>query len=149
MRLRALQDSPQAFTSTFEREAAFDEATWRERATTCQWFVARDADEVVGVGGGLGSWSGDADRRELIGMWVAPSHRGRGVARALVHHVAEWARDHGAHTLSLGVLQGNDGARAAYLKMGLRPSGESMPRWNVPEESIEILAVDLRGSEDG
>jgi hypothetical protein len=50
-RLLSLADAPHAFTSTYEREAAFDDATWRDRATTCHWFVAFDDNDLVGVAG--------------------------------------------------------------------------------------------------
>jgi GNAT superfamily N-acetyltransferase len=143
VRLRSLEDAPSAFTSTFERESAFDEETWRDRASTCRWFVARDDTELIGIAGGIDGWSGDPAKRELVGMWVAPSHRRRGAASGLLDRVAEWARSEGASTLNLSVRRGNDGASAAYLIMGMRPSGETRPAWNDPDETIEIMELDL------
>jgi len=143
VRLRSLADAPQAFTSSVERESQFDEETWRDRTTTCQWFVANDHGEIVGVAGGLDGWSGEPSKLELVGMWVAPSHRGQGIARRLLHCVALWARSEGATTLSLGVREGNEAAHLAYDSMGLRSTGQTMPVWNVPTESIEIMEMDL------
>jgi GNAT superfamily N-acetyltransferase len=144
VRLRSLQDSPDAFTSTYRREAAFDEPTWRHRATTCRWFVATDGRAAIGTAGGVGGWSGDPTDRQLIGMWVAPSHRNQGVARRLLGAVGAWATSEGATTLLLGVKEGNRGARAAYLRMGLHASGERMAEVGDESQSIEVLALDLR-----
>ncbi len=143
VRLRSLREAPHAFTSTYAREVAFDESTWRERATTCHWFVAVDEGDVVGVAGGVDGWSDDPAERELVGMWVAPRHRGRGVARLLLDAVGAWARGEGASVLSLGVRAGNHDARAAYLALGLRSSGTTVAERDHSDRSIEIMALDL------
>jgi len=147
VRLRSLHESPHAFTSTYAREAAFDESTWRDRATTGTWFVAVEDGEVVGVAGGVDGWSGDPSRRELVGMWVAPRCRGRGVARLLLGAVSAWAHAEGASVLSLGVREGNQHARAVYLALGLRSSGETVVERNderhQPTRSIEVMELDL------
>jgi hypothetical protein len=70
VRLRSLQDSPQAFTSTYGQESEFDEATWREQTEGCQWFVAYDGDQSVEIAAGVPGWTNDPTKRELIGMWV-------------------------------------------------------------------------------
>jgi GNAT superfamily N-acetyltransferase len=143
VRLRSLQDSPHAFTSTYQRELAFDEPAWRQRATTCRWFVATDDGAAIGVAGGIDGWSDDPTDRELVGMWVAPSHRGRGVGRRLLDAVAAWAASVEATTLRLGVREGNQGARAAYLRMGLQATGETMTSPGAPDEGIEVMVLDL------
>jgi hypothetical protein len=43
LRLRALQDAPDAITASYDDELACDEASWRDRARTGQWFVALTA----------------------------------------------------------------------------------------------------------
>lgn len=143
VRLRSLQESPKAFTSTYGRECEFDEATWRERVEVYQWFVAYDGDQSVGIAAGASGWTKDPATRELIGMWVDPSHRSVGVARTLLDAVAAWAQAQGASTLRLGVVEGNDGARAAYLALGLRSIDERMAVWNDPTTFIEIIERDL------
>ena len=143
VRLRSLRDAPGAFTSSYRREAAFDEMTWRHRATTCQWFVAKDGRAAVGIAGGIDGWSDDPRDRELVGMWVAAPHRGQGAARLLLDAVGAWARSEGAITLRLGVREGNAAARTAYLHMGLISTGEQMTAVGVDDESIEILELDL------
>ncbi len=146
VRLSSLADSPDAFTSSHERESAFDEAAWRDRVTTCRWFVASERGEPVGVAGGIPGHSGDPSRRELVGMWVAATHRHRGLARSLLDHVAEWARTEGATTLDLGVRTVNGDSRAAYLRMGLRLTGETTPDARDPSVAIEHMELRL-GSE--
>lgn len=143
VRLRSLADAPFAFTSTFEREAAFDTTTWRDRATSCQWFVAVEDGDVVGVAGGVDGWTGDPAQRELVGMWVSPASRGRGLARSPLDAVAGWARSEGASALRLGVHDGNEAARRAYLAMGLQTTGETMAVWNDPDSSITVMGMGL------
>jgi GNAT superfamily N-acetyltransferase len=142
VRLRSLIDAPEAFTSTFSRESTYDEAKWRDLALTGRWFVADDKG-LVGVAVGLDGWSGDPRRRELVGMWVAPSHRGRGIARQLLDQVKAWAASEGATTLSLGVREGNDLVLAAYLRMGMHSSGERMAEVDQPTKAIIVMTCDL------
>ena len=148
VRLRSLRESPQAFTSTYAREKAFDESTWRDRATTCRWFAAVEDGRAVGVAGGVDGWSDDPGRRELVGMWVEPAHRGRGISRELLGAVSDWARSVGATVLSLGVRSSNRDARAAYLRMGLLPAGTTPMVGGDPNDSIEIMELDLEPPED-
>jgi GNAT superfamily N-acetyltransferase len=143
IRLRSLADTPDAFTSNFSRESAYDEARWRELAVSGTWFVAAD-DELVGVAVGVRGWSGDPKDRELVGMWVAPSHRRRGLAKELLDRVKAWAMLEGATTLKLGVREGNEEALTAYLSMGMRPSGETMPELDQPTNMITVMECDLR-----
>jgi GNAT superfamily N-acetyltransferase len=142
VRLRSLADAPEAFTSKHDNEAGYDEARWRQMASTGRWFVAADG-ELVGVAVGVNGPPGAMKTRELVGMWVAPSHRRRGVARALLDAVKAWAVSDGAITLRLGVREGNDQARAAYLRMGMCPSGEREPEVDHPARVIEFLECDL------
>ena len=86
---RSLMDAPEAFTSTFDRESAYDEAKRRDLAITGRWFVADD-DGLVGVAVGVDGRSGDPKKRELVGMWVTPSHRRRGIAGQLLDQVKAW-----------------------------------------------------------
>jgi GNAT superfamily N-acetyltransferase len=141
VRLRSLLDTPDAFTSTFSRESAYDEAKWRDLAVTGRWFVANN-DGLIGVAVGVAGWSGDPKRRELVGMWVAPSHRRRGIARQLLDQVRAWAASEGATTLSLGVREGNERALAAYLSMGMRESGETISEVGHPNV-IVVMECDI------
>lgn len=49
---------------------------------------------------------------------VVTAHEGRGVAKALLEHVQEWAREHRCQLITLAVLPGNERARALYEAAG-------------------------------
>ena len=51
-------------------------------------------------------------------LWVEPSHRGRGVARALFAEVARIARAEGHGALGLSALDWNENARRLYRNLG-------------------------------
>ena len=121
---------------------AYGEAKWRDLAITGRWFVADD-DGLVGVAVGVWGWSGDPKRRELVGMWVAPSHRRRGIARQLLDQVKAWAASEGATTLSLGVREGNEQALTAYHGVGMRLSGDTTPEVGHPTKVIVVMEWDL------
>jgi ribosomal protein S18 acetylase RimI-like enzyme len=137
-----LVDAPDAFTSTSRRESAYDEAKWRDLAVTGRWFVADNAG-LIGVAVGVADRSEDPKRRELVGMWVAPSHRRRGIARRLLDQVRAWAASEGATTLSLGVREGNERALAAYHSMGMRESGAPIPEVGHPTKVIVVMECDI------
>ena len=98
LRLRALQDAPLAFGSTYAREAAFDPELWEQR-------THENAEGERSIAFVLEPWAGmavGATRDDepgvahLYGMWVAPEARGAGAGRALVDAVIAWAGERGA-----------------------------------------------------
>jgi N-acetylglutamate synthase len=77
-------------------------------------FVARDAGQLVGaVLAGT-----DGRRGYLQHLAVAPSHRGRGVGRALAERVVEALRSLGVAKCHLMVRQENAPARAFWEHLG-------------------------------
>jgi GNAT superfamily N-acetyltransferase len=138
VRLRALRDAPDAFASTYEREIAMAPDEWRGRLTrpNSATFVASldGADVGLVTGLGLPELPGEA---VLVGMWVAPEARGRGVSDALVGAVVEWARAGGHRVLRLDVADGNEHAIRLYARMGFEPTGTTStlppPREHVTE----------------
>jgi GNAT superfamily N-acetyltransferase len=125
IRLQALLDAPDAFASTHAREAAFGENEWRERASRDGSFIAFLPEVCpVGLGGG---YLAEPEVVELIGMFVRPQARGRGVGEAVIDAIAEWARQQGASTVHLWVTETNKHARLLYERCGFTATAERQP----------------------
>jgi GNAT superfamily N-acetyltransferase len=125
IRLQALLDAPDAFGSTHAREAAFGEDEWRRRASRDGSFIAFLPEVCpAGLGGG---YLAAAEVVELIGMFVRPQARGRGVGEAVIDAVAGWARQQGASTVHLWVTETNKGARLLYERCGFTATTERQP----------------------
>jgi ribosomal protein S18 acetylase RimI-like enzyme len=125
-RLASLADSPEAYGSTYEREAAFDESTWRDRARENTWFVAAGDATPVGIVCGYDAPDSPPDQRHLVAMWVAPQARGTGLADRLITAVIDQARADGKAEVWLGVAEGNERARRVYLRFGFEDTGETI-----------------------
>jgi len=143
VRLRSLSDAPDAFASTFEREAGFDPAVWRERVAAAAWFVGDDGDATIGIVSGRRDPAYPELQRHLNAMWVAASARGTGVATGLVDAVVAWAAADGATELTLGVLRSNQRAVAFYLKCGFAALGEHFFLNDDPTRPVDIYRRDL------
>jgi GNAT superfamily N-acetyltransferase len=125
IRLQALRDAPDAFASTYAREAAFGEDEWHRRATRDGSFIAFLPEVTpAGLGGG---YLAAPEVVELIGMFVRPQARGRGVGEAVIDAVAGWARAHGASTVHLWVTETNKPARMLYERCGFTLTAERQP----------------------
>lgn len=137
VRLRALRGDPQAFGSTYARESSFTDEQWAGR-------VAR-ADGDAGVGFlafeegaaeacGLVACFKDQDGAavgHVVSMWVAPSHRRRGVGGALMARAIQWAESQGLKALQLDVSSNNASATRLYERLGFALTGETEPHPNV------------------
>ena len=127
VRLAALRDAPDAFASTYEREAAFAEADWQRRIAGGGNFLAY-APELgvapVGIAGGFETGPGTI---ELVSLWVRPEARGHGIGQALVQAVVGWARSRGISRIHLWVAENNDHARLLYERCGFSPTAERQP----------------------
>jgi ribosomal protein S18 acetylase RimI-like enzyme len=67
------------------------------------------------------------DVRELVGMWVDPAARRRGIAGQLIDSVATWAKESGASVLVIDVVEENAPAIALYERAGfVRFDSEAM-----------------------
>jgi ribosomal protein S18 acetylase RimI-like enzyme len=117
VRLRALSDSPGAFLSTYEREAALEADEWTKRLDDAAWLVATDGGEAIGLVG-LVEGSPPPGARYIESTWVAPAYRRRGVFRSLLARLVEIGRGKGLDSLFLWVVGNNDVARRAYASLG-------------------------------
>ena len=80
--------SPDAFTSSYAHELAWGELEWQRALDAATSIVARDAQRVIGLVKSVRE-QGRPSTRYVESAWVAPTHRRRGVLRALLHGLAE------------------------------------------------------------
>src|SRR5450759_1456481 len=71
----------------------------------------------------------------LEDLFVLPDHRGRGVGRALLAHLAHIASERGCGRLEWAVLNWNQEAIRFYQRLGARPNSE----WTVYRLTGEAL----------
>jgi GNAT superfamily N-acetyltransferase len=122
VRLRALSDSPGAFSSTYERELARTTEDWRRWLAPPATFLLEADGEACGMVAGLRD-AEDSSVVHLMAMWVHTDHRGTGAADALVSSVKAWAAEVGATQVRLKVVEGNERARRCYERAGFRATG--------------------------
>lgn len=137
IRLRALQESPEAFVATYAEQAAEPEEAWRARMTRAIRFVAERDGTAVGVVS-LGDL--DPDRpaaAEIFGLWVAPEARDEGVATLLVDACASEAAAQGRTHVYYWVGTENGRAVAFASGFGFRPTNDRRPMRVVSEEDGE------------
>jgi GNAT superfamily N-acetyltransferase len=136
IRLAALDDAPSAFGSTVAAEEAMTPADWRVRLTRRSTFAASAPHGLVGTAAGI---PGDvADHAELVGMWVHPDWRRRGIGGLLVRAVIDWAAAAPFRAIDLWVTVGNDAAEALYARLGFVRTGATQP---VREDDPTLLEL--------
>lgn len=150
LRLAALQDpvAPVAFLETYEQASERSDDFWRERAAGgsesggggVRQFVAEAPD---------GSWAGTVTvlierpddevrfgeaaavhQAHVVGVFVRPQARGRGLAEELFRAGTDWAWSLGEPLIErvrLYVHEGNPRAAALYRRIGFVPTGETVP----------------------
>ena len=141
IRLRMLQEAPDAYGSSYAYEAGFAESVWRQRAGNQMLFLATDRGvALVGTATGLEGRDGTVD---VVAMYVAPEARGQGCAVLLLDAVAAAARERGARRLVLLVTAGNRAASRCYTRYGFLPTGRAWPMERKPELTEVELALAL------
>ena len=145
LRLEALLDSPLSYGSTHDREIQRPDHHWRERAGR----GAAGEEEVAFAALADGRWVGMARGRleppnaHLVGVYVTPDWRRRGVGEAVSRAVVAWAGERGASAVLLSVSDWNDGARRVYESIGFVPTGEQQPLPSHPEVSESEMRLEL------
>jgi ribosomal protein S18 acetylase RimI-like enzyme len=119
IRLEGLRVSPEAFGNTFEVENARPIELFADRIRDSETMGAFEGAEILGVAG-LRANQGpkESHKGTLVGMYVRPQARNRGVGRRLVEAVMEVARTRGVELLQLAVVSDNEPARRLYARLG-------------------------------
>jgi ribosomal protein S18 acetylase RimI-like enzyme len=131
-RLRALQDSPDAFSDSYALAIARPPELWKERVeqtsagVTTVLMVASDAesDAWLGMTGCYIENPGSGEAL-VVSVWVAPEARRQRLARRLLDGVVEWAQSRGVTRLTLWVTMTNHRARSLYDSAGFTPTGNT------------------------
>lgn len=148
LRLAALRDpaAPIAFLETYEQALSKPDVFWQERtagaavgehsrqfiaeapdglwAGTVSVLVERPAGEP-----GFGE-AAEVDQAHLVGVFVRPGHRGRGLVDALFLEAIEWSWSLSGPPLErvrLYVHEANARAEASYRRIGFAPTGRTLP----------------------
>ncbi|MDC0831572.1 GNAT family N-acetyltransferase [Geitlerinema sp. CS-897] len=94
-------------------------------AKTPVWWVETETAEetepiaCLWLGNAIDQLGGDRHAHIFL-VYVAPPHRRRGIASALVRHAETWARQRGDSQIGLQVFADNDRAVTLYRKLGYR-----------------------------
>ena len=124
LRLRALREHPDAFTSSYaeDREQPVEAAAQRLAAHPF-WGAYRHAELYGFVGLERELRAKNRHKATVMGMYVAPEAAGQGVARALLDALLAHARANGVESLVLTVTEGNERAQRLYASAGFRSFG--------------------------
>ena len=122
LRLRALRDHADAFTSSYEEESLRPESAAAQRladtSSTRFWGAFVDGVMAGTVGLDFEQRLKARHKAMVIGMFVAPEFTRRGIARALIENLVRDARASQIELLILTVTDGNHGAQQLYLDTG-------------------------------
>lgn len=143
LRLRALDDPAAgiAFLETRAQAAARDDDFWLDRAVTgassdrVAQFVAEVQGRLVATVTILRPAPGADDyfgrpnpdgRAQIVAVYVAEPHRGRGILGALFAAAEGWGAALGSTEFSLDTHVRNMRAQQAYRKLGYTPTGRTL-----------------------
>ncbi|MGC4021873.1 MAG: GNAT family N-acetyltransferase [Cyclobacteriaceae bacterium] len=106
-------------------EIHFDDLQKLIESENAEVVVAQVDNEIIGSGYAVIKQEVDSfvkhTQFSYLGfMYVRPAHRGKGVNKAIIEKLNEWAHTKGVHEIRLQVLDGNIVAKKAYEKIGFK-----------------------------
>lgn len=118
LRLEGLEQAPEAFGSTLEREQGMALAAFAERLAERCVLAVFDGGDCLGLAGLIvETMVKERHKGTLFGMYVRPAARRQGAGRALVAGILAVARGQ-VEQVKLAVVEGNEGARRLYEDCG-------------------------------
>lgn len=126
LRLRALWEYPQAFTSSHAEDEKLPLAATEKRLDSSHrrfWGAFEDGELVGMVGLDRETRPKNHHKATVVGMYVAHERMGRGIGRALLHALIDDARAWGLELLVLTVTHAESSARRLYERCGFRSFG--------------------------
>ena len=148
VRLEMLADTPLAYLETVADAEARSEGEWRFRAHrgsaggTDLGLCAEPADAPGTWVGYLACFVDAPGQGHVVSVYVAPPHRGTGLATGLLDAVRAWAtHEAGLNRLHLFVHEHNDRAAAFYRRYGFTATGYREPYEPDPSTSEVEMAL--------
>jgi RimJ/RimL family protein N-acetyltransferase len=149
LRAEALVAEPLAFTSSPEDDTASTLPSLRQqllRIPDWMLFVAVEDEQMVGsVGMVRRHHRKAAHKMNVWGMYVSPTHRGRGIATALLKAAIDHARSMRAiSSIELGVTASASTAKRLYERAGFRAWGAEPDALRFDGVSVTEYHMSLR-----
>ena len=131
LRLRALAESPDAFSRTLAEEKNRPDAEWSQRLAN--WarsplhlgLVAFLDERSVGLA--FVALETEAQVTQLYSMWVDPAARQLGIGNQLLQRSVNWSRQCRARKMKLQVTESNTAALQLYARAGFLPTAAVEP----------------------
>lgn len=134
LRLRALQDHPEAFGSAYEETAQLTVEDFAQRLANGVTLGAFDEDAHVGtVFLAIRTRVKTRHTAQINAMYVVPEQRGKGIGKQLVQAGLDYLRAYAPQVelVYLSVAVGNVAAKALYTSMGF-------VTWGVQPRALKI-----------
>ena len=130
LRLEALHNHPEAFSSDYETGLAKPMSYWTERLRfdkpgdgVMLYFAVHDG-QLIGM---CGISHTDSPKlvhsAYIVSMYVRPKWRGLRIAEELINTCLDWGRAHGIKIVKLGVTTTNSPAILCYVRCGFHVYG--------------------------
>lgn len=153
IRLKSLEEAPQAFESSFIEESHLSPQEWRARLThTSSSFclgAVSDIGELCGIAGfSQGHKLKTQHKAYLWGVYVSPDARGCGVAQQLIETIIH--KFNGLYDISLiqlTVTSNNASALGLYQRLGFKQYGVEKDAIRVKNRSFDEILMCLEKSE--
>ncbi|MDB5873848.1 MAG: GCN5-related N-acetyltransferase [Ramlibacter sp.] len=126
LRIRALWEFPEAFTSSYDDDEKQPIEVWETRLAGEQsmFWGAYQGGQLCGmVGMERERRAKNRHKATVIGMYVSQEYFGTGMGRALIDALLACARELGIELLVLTVTEGNEVATNFYEAAGFRSFG--------------------------
>ena len=154
LRRRSLEEAPLAFAASVDSDFAGSVEALRESIRRApEWMLfGAFAPELAGAAGVMRARHEKASHKMHVwGMYVAPSHRRRGVAAALLDAIVRHARSvPGVEWIQLGVTAAAADAKRVYQRAGFVTWGreEDALRFGGSSVAEEYMALRVARIED-
>ena len=130
LRLEALRNHPEVFSSDYAANVTKPLSFWSERLRlagtegVATMYFAAHGDELIGM---CGIFCGDSPKTRhsatIVSLYVRPAWRGRGLGGRLVMACLDWARAQEVKMVKLAVVTTNTPAIVCYARCGFRVYG--------------------------
>jgi len=134
IRLKALADSPSSFSADYAIESERPINYWENFLRISDWCIVISDGEDIGL---LEVSKAANDRNAdcwLSGWWIDKSYRGRGISKLMLDWLDQLCLEKGWSKQGLGVWPENEGAIAAYLKLGFIKAPSELPSRSRPDK---------------